>query len=189
MARARWLIAAASGTRPRLDKIADCKSRQSTSSRDGSRSPITSMTAAHNRSAPGRSDASNAVQASQNCPVHHPSLPGSARPASSRSSSCWPTSRPRSTHHMLSAVTSRTAVSRSCSAAQPSRLGSVRAAARVDLPEPWGFNFAHARNPTTSRDATQDPGTLGHYLAGTGRQLRADFHGEILVLLEAGQLL
>lgn len=52
-----------------------------------------------------------------------------------------------------------------------------------------GFNFAHARNPTTSRDATPDPGTLGHYLAGTGRQLRADFHGEILVLLAAGQLL
>jgi len=70
MARARRADAAASGTRPRLDKLSDCKARQSASIRDGFRSPITSTIVAHRCSDPGRSAESCAVQASQNCAAH-----------------------------------------------------------------------------------------------------------------------
>ncbi|HEY3878911.1 MAG TPA: hypothetical protein VGM12_09960, partial [Trebonia sp.] len=34
-----------------------------------------------------------------------------------------------------------------------------------------------------------DPGAFGYHLTSTWRQLRADFHGEILVLRAAGQFL
>ncbi len=117
MATARRPAAAASGTRPRLAKITDCNPRQSTSARDGARSPRASMIAAYRCSAWCRSAASNADWASQRCAAHHPSLPGSA---SSRSSGSCPSTRPRSIHQSPSAVTSRAAASRSCSTAQAS---------------------------------------------------------------------
>ena len=112
-----------------LAKVTDCKCRQSASTGDGSRSPITSTIAAHRRSDSGRSAPSSAVQPSQNCAAHHPSLPGSARPASSRSSGPWPASRPRSVHHKPSADTSRAAVFRSCSTAQASACPMVASSA------------------------------------------------------------
>ena len=59
---------------------------QSASARDGGRSPAASQTAVKWPSAPARSAENCAARPSQNCAAHHPSLPGTARPATSRSS-------------------------------------------------------------------------------------------------------
>ena len=71
---------------PGLDNAADRPARPSASARDGPRSATASRTAVKWPSAPARSAENCAVRPSQNCAAHHPSLPGSARPAASRSS-------------------------------------------------------------------------------------------------------
>jgi hypothetical protein len=61
--------------------------------------------------------------------MHHPSLPGSARPATSDSSRYWPASRPRSNHHQTSASASRTASAASRAIAQASTWRTVASSA------------------------------------------------------------
>ena len=120
MASARRPSLVPSASWPLFSNAVDRPSRTSASTRDGPRSCRASQTAVKWPTALGRSADIVAAQPSQNCAAHHPSLPGSARPATSDSSRYWPGSRAPSHHHQHSATASRSAMAGSWSTAQAS---------------------------------------------------------------------
>ena len=141
---------AASASRPMFSNATDRPARASASARDGPRSAAASRTAVKWPSAAARSAENSAAQPSQNCAAHHPSLPGSARPAAC-AAAVLAGSRPRSNHHQPSATASRSARAGSCPSPRPA-------------PAAWWRPRRPASGPRPAHRAGLQPrrGLLGH---------------------------